>query len=99
MAKPVDAVALHETHGSGVVVGPHRLATMRPHRLMERVGDTVESLVPGDLVPLPRPLGAGSSQRPGQPIRVVNALGIAGDLGADHPRRIAVVGRTPHLTD
>src|SRR5262249_20154345 len=28
MAQPVDAVALHQTHGAGVVVGPDRLAAV-----------------------------------------------------------------------
>ena len=88
MAQPVDPVALHQPHRAGVVIGPDRLAS----RGAGRRGSAPRRPRRG-----PRPKrsarrrrGRRPSRRPGAAAaragRVMLALGIAGDLGADDAR-------------
>src|SRR5436190_23825531 len=92
MAEPVDAVALHQSDRPGIEIGPHRLAPVALRRPGERLGHSVERGVPRDLLE-GRPsyaLVADAAQWHAQPPGMVLALGIAGDLGANDARRVAV---------
>src|SRR5713101_6286155 len=93
VAQAMDAVALHQPHGAGVVMRPHRLRPVAPRGLGEGLGDAVERLVPGDRHERcdPYPLVADAAQRRLETLRVVLPLGIARDLGADHARRIGMI--------
>ena len=99
MAQPVDAVALHQPHRAGVVVRPHRLAAVLARLGDELLGDDVERVGPRDLGELPGPLGAGPAQRLHQPVGMVDALGVARDLLADHPGGVVVAHRAAHPAD
>ena len=94
-----DAVAHDQAHGAGIEVGPDRL---RPRALLDAekfLGDQIERIVPRDRREVARPFRSFAHQRPGQPVRMVDALGIARDLGADHPRGVAVVLGAAHAVD
>ena len=101
VAQPVDAVALHQPHGAGVEIGPDRLAAPFLGGRLQPVSDLVERLVPADrregvdAVAL-RP---DAAQRPGQARRMVDPLGIARDLGADHAGGIVVALRAVDPAD
>ncbi len=101
MAQPLDPVALHQPHGAGIEIGPDGLAAMAGRGALEGFRHLVQRRLPGDLLvsPDPLPFRPHAAQRMGQAIGVMLALGIAGDLGADHPRGIAVPGRAPDLAD
>ncbi len=99
VAQPVDAVALHQPHRAGVVVGPHRLAAVLARLGDELLGHDVERVDPGDLGELPGPLRADPAQRLHQPVGMMDALGIAGDLLADHARGVVVAHRAAHPAD
>ena len=91
MAQAVDAVAHHEAHRAGVVVRPHRLGAVRLLRADERFGDDVESIFPAHRGELAAALGAGAPQRTREAVGMMDALGVARDLGADHAGRVGVV--------
>ena len=48
MAQSVDPVAHHESHGPGIVIGPHALATQRPLRAQHRLCNDIEGVLPVD---------------------------------------------------
>ena len=90
MRKAIDAVAHHESHGAGVVIGPDRLSAEFTLGLIETRGDFVERLIPGNPRELARTLWSGAPQRMEQPVGVMNALGVTRDLRADDARRIGL---------
>ena len=62
VAQSVDAVALHQAHGAGVVVGPDRLGAIRLRRADEfRSAIRSSALVPAD--------GGRNSPAPFSPVR------------------------------
>ena len=91
MAQPVDAVAHHEAHGAGIVVGPDRLGTVAAFSGEHGLGRDVEGIVPGDALELAGALGSLATQRMHQPVGMMDTLGIARDLGADDAVRVGVV--------
>ena len=93
VAQAVDAVALHQAHGAGVIVGPDRLGPVRLSRTDEGIGDEVQRIVPADGAELAGALLAGALQRLRETPRMVHALGVACDLGADHARGVVVLPR------
>ena len=99
IAQPVDAIAHHQAHGAGVVVGPHRLGPVLTLGGEERLGGDVERVAPGDAFELARAFGALAAQGVHQPVGVMDALGVARDLGADDARRVAVVLGAVHAAD
>ena len=99
VAQSVDPVALHQSHGAGVVVGPDRLAAVRLRGADEGIGDQVERIVPADGAELAGALLAGALQRLRESPRVVHPLGVARDLGADHTRGVVVLPRAPDGAD
>ena len=99
VAQPVDAVAHHQAHGAGVVVGPHGLGAVAPLGGEHGLGGEVEGVVPGDALELARALGPLAPQRVHEPVGMVHALGVARDLGADDAGRVAVVLGAVHPAD
>ncbi len=90
VAQPVDPVALHAAHRAGVEIGPDAFGAELPLRLEEGLRRQVERLVPGDPLELAGALGTDALQRMQQPLRMVDALGIARDLRADDAGGVAV---------
>src|SRR5262249_27619526 len=99
VAQPVDAVALHQTHGAGVVVWPHRLRAQAPLGFEELLGDEIERVVPGDRLIPPGAFRPGAAHRPKQPAGMMYALGVARHLRADHAGGVAVVGGAANPAD
>ncbi len=99
MPQPVDAVALHQTHRAGVVIGPDRLRAVPRRGLDKSVGDAVQRLVPADRAKLSGAFRTGAQQRVQHAIRVMHPLGVTRNLGADHACGVAVVLRTAHGAD
>ena len=91
MAQPVDAIAHDEAHGAGVVVGPDRFRAIAPLGGQHGLGRDVECVVPGDALELAGALRALAAQRVHQSVGMMDALGIARDLGADDAGRVGVV--------
>ena len=87
VAQPMDAVALHEAHGAGVVIRPHRLRAMARFGAQELLGDEIERVVPRYRLERARALRPGPAQRLRQAVGMMDALGVARDLGADRRRR------------
>ena len=100
MAQPLDAVALHQPHGAGVEVRPHRLACRGAPRCAMNASATRSSASSQAMrFELPGALGPGAQQRMGQPVRVVHALGVARHLLADHAGGVGVALRAAHAAD
>jgi hypothetical protein len=101
MAQAMDAIALHPPHGAGVVMRPYRLRAVPLCRLRECFRDAVERLVPADRHEsrTADALVADAAQRRAQALRVVLALGVACDLGADDARRVGMVPAAMHAAD
>ena len=100
VAQAVDAVAHHEPHGAGVVVGPDRLGAVALLGLQQRLGHDVERVVPGHRrEALSRALLPDAAQRRGQAVGVMDAFGVARDLAADDAGGIGVLARPAHLSD
>ena len=97
VGQALDAVALHEAHGAGVPVGPDRLGAVALLDAQQVRGDLVQRIVPADPPELARALLAGALQREAQPVGMMVALVVAGDLGADHAggERVALRARAP----
>ena len=92
VAQPVDAVALHQPHRAGVVsrARPSRCRAL-PRRAMKCSATRSSAASQLSFLPGALALGAGAHQRLQQPVGMVDALGIARDLGADDAGRVAVV--------
>src|SRR4051794_37904314 len=99
MGKAIDAIAHHQAHGSGIVIRPNGFGTERTFRFIEPIADLVERLIPGDSGELAGALWPVAAHRVHQPVRVMDALGITSDLGADDARSIALQIGTTHAAD
>ncbi|MEY9781796.1 hypothetical protein ABIA23_003198 [Sinorhizobium fredii] len=99
MAQPLDGIALHLPHRTGIEIGPDRFRAMLLLGLDKLVGNLVEGGLPGNLLPDPLALGADAALRHHQPAGMVDALGIARHLGADDAGRIAVCGGAADAAD
>ncbi len=95
----IDGISLHEPHRAGVEIGPHRLGPVPFLRRDEFLGDEVERGLPTGLLPHPVSLAAGAHQRLEEAVGVMDAFGVARDLGADDAGRVAVVLRAVHPAD
>ncbi len=101
VAQPVDAVALHQAHGPGIIIGPDRLRAVTPGGAGQPFCGLVERVVPRNR----RESGtadallADPAQRLRQAIGMVLTLGVAGDLGADDAVRVALRGGPVHAPD
>jgi hypothetical protein len=91
VAQPLDAVALHQAHRTGIEIGPHRLAAVSRLGRIEFLGDEVEGRLPTGFLPAPLALAAGAHQRLQKPIGMMDAFGVSRDLGADDAGRVVVV--------
>ena len=88
------AVALYQAHGAGVAVGQDGLGVARRDVAQAR-GNVVQGFVPAHFHKLAAALGTAALERFEQTLRVVGALGVARDLGAEYApglrvRRVAV---------
>ena len=99
VAQAVDAVAHHQAHGAGIVIGPHAFGAVALLGLQKLFGDQIERVVPGNWPELACPLIADALQRMQQALGVMLALGIARDLGADHAGGVVVVLGAVHAPD
>ena len=99
MRQAIDAVAHHEPHGAGVVIGPDRLRAEFALGRIEALGDLVQRLVPGNPRELAGALRPGPAQRMHQPVGMMDALGVARDLGADDAGRVGLQLRAAHPAD
>ncbi len=99
IAQAIDGIALHQPHCASIVIWPDSFAAIGLFGLYEAFGDQIKRGFPGCLLPLAVTLTAGANERMFQAIRVMNTLRIAGNLGADHTRGIAVVLRTTDAAD
>src|SRR5580692_3933092 len=99
MREALDSVAHHEAHRAGVKVRPHALGSEFALDRQEVIGDAVERLVPTNRCELAASLRANASKRLGQPIRVMDALVVTSDLGADDAGRIGLVARAVDTAD
>ena len=99
VAQAVDAVAHHEAHGAGVIVGPDRLGAVRLLGADELSGDDIERVIPGDRSELAAAFAADAPQRLREAVGMMDALGVARDLGADHARRVGIVLGAAHAAD
>src|SRR6266851_6465358 len=90
MGEAVDAVAHHEAHGAGIVIRPYRLGAELALGRIKARRDLVQRLVPRYPLKFAGSLRPGPAQRMHQPVRMMNALGITRDLGADDARGIAL---------
>ena len=86
-------------HGAGIVMRPHRLRAEIALGRVEPCRDLVERLVPGNPRELARALRPDAAMRIDQPVRMMDAFGVAADLGADHARRIGLQLGTAHPAD
>jgi hypothetical protein len=92
---PVHALALHHAHGAGVAVGQDGLRVARGDGA-RRCGDVGQGFVPADGCELAAALGARALEGREDALGVVAALGVAGDLGAQHAIGVRVVGVALH---
>ncbi|MCY1225071.1 hypothetical protein D9M72_372610 [compost metagenome] len=99
VAQALDGIALHLPHGSGIEVGPDRLRTVFLLGADELVGDLVERRLPADVLPVPLTLVALAPLRHHEAAGMVDALGIARHLGADHTGGVGVGGSATHAAD
>ena len=99
MGKAVDAVAHHQAHGAGVVIRPDRLGAEFALGRVEPRGDLVQRFVPRNPRELAGALRAGPAHRMQQPVGMMNALGVARDLGADDAGGIGLQLGAAHPAD
>src|SRR4029077_3211157 len=95
----LDSIAHHETHRPGVKVWPHAFGAEFRLGGQETVSNPAERLIPADWLKLPASLGTDAAKRPSKPIRVVDALPVARNLGADNAGGIGLVARAVDAAD
>src|SRR5690606_4313210 len=99
MTEAVDAVALHKSHRSGVIIGPDGFTAVAGFALEEGFGNLIKRIIPADLLPASAALLAGPPHWMHQTVGMMDAFGIAGDLGADDAGSIGIVGGAPDAAD
>ena len=99
VAQPLDAVALHQAHRAGIKVWPDRLRPVFRLGRIEFLGHKVERGLPACLFPDALAFGSGAHQRLQEPVWMMDAVGVAGDLGADDAGRIGIVLCPVHAAD
>src|SRR5205823_272722 len=92
VAQALDPVALHESHGAGIEIGPNGFRTVALRRAREGFGDNIERIVPGDRRKRLTPAAflSDAPQRCGEPQRMVLAFGVTRDFGANHTGRVRI---------
>ena len=86
-------------HRAGIVVGPDALRPELRLRTHEFARDHIERFVPRDTRELTRPFRLDAPHGIEQPLRVMHALGVTGDFGADNSRRVGLLLRAMHAAD
>jgi hypothetical protein len=102
-AETVKEAAVHrpitqQTGVAGVAVRNDRLGATFSGDAAQALGNGGQCLFPGDaLEACAGTLGADPAQRVQQAVGMINALGVEGDLGAQHPCRRGMIGRAGDL--
>ena len=91
VAQPVNAVAHHQPHRAGIIIGPHRFRAVALLGFQETLGNDIERVVPGDGRELAGAFRPGPAQRLQQALRMMFAFGVTRDLRADHTGSIVVI--------
>ena len=91
----VHALALHHAHGASVAVGQDGFGRAGRNRL-QALRNIGQGFVPADGRELAAALGARALERGEHPLRVVRALGVLADLGAQHAVGVGVGGVALH---
>ena len=101
VAKQLDAVALHQTHGAGIVIGPQGFAAVSLSGQHELLGYLIERLFPANRLESPDTLPSVPTSAQGLPetVGMVNTLAVTRDLGAHHPGGIVVGARADDPAD
>src|ERR1051325_1297171 len=101
MREALDAIALHEPHRAGIERRPDSFRAVALGRQRQPFGDLVERVVPGDRHEslAAAPLFTDAADRGGEAVRMVLALGITGDLGANDSLRIGLALGAAHPAD
>ena len=101
MTQTLQPVALHQPHGAGIEMRPHRFAAVALGGARQPFGDQIERVVPRDRLigGATDALVADPAQRHRKPLGMVLPLGIAADLGADHAVGVALRPRTANAAD
>ncbi len=92
MTQALDIVALHQTHGAGIKIGPYRFSAVSLCGDCQFVRNVVQRLAPTDRS-IRRDTDAffaGSPEWSKQAIRMMHAFGIPRHLGANHARRVRI---------
>ena len=77
--------------GAGVMVGPDRLGAVGLLGADKLFGNDVERVIPGNRRELAAAFAADAPQRLREAVGMMDALGVARDLGADHACRVGIV--------
>ena len=99
VAQPVDAVALQQSHGACVVVGPYGPGSQALLGLEEAFGDEIQGFLPADALEMSATFAANAPHGMEEPLRVMNAFRVARHLGADDAHRVRVFLGAAHLAD
>ena len=99
VGEALDPVAHHQPHRAGVEVRPDAFGAEAALGVEEALGDAVERLVPADRRELAGALRPDAHERPGQAVGMMDALGVARDLGADDARGVALLFSAAHAPD
>src|SRR5262245_45723516 len=95
----IDAVAHHQAHRAGVVIGPDAFRAVAALGFEEFLGHKVERIVPRYALKFSRAFCAAAAQRVQQALSVMLAFGVARALGADYASRVVVILRPMNTPD
>ena len=99
MAQAMDSIAHHEAHRAGVEIRPHGVRTQALFGFQKGIGNFVEGGLPTDSRELPAAFRTGAPQGMAQARGVMDALGVARDLAADHTGSVGIIGGAADLAD
>ncbi len=99
VAQAMNAVAHDVAHRAGIEIRPDRLRAVLLLGAHEILGDKIERVVPRYRREFAAALRPDAAQRVRQAIGMIDALGVARDLGADHARGVGIVGRAADAAD
>src|SRR4029078_3577102 len=99
VAQAIDAIAHHQAHCSGVIIGPDAFRAEPALGFNELFSHEIERIIPRYALELSRTFCTGPAQRVQQALGMMFPFGVARDLGADHARCVVVVFCAVHAPD
>ena len=99
MGETIEPIAHHAAHGARIIIGPDALRPMVALGGEKTLRDEIQRLIPRDALELARALLPHTLQGIKQTLGMMDALGVAGDLGADDASRIGLVLRAANAPD